>query len=434
MDKNVKKPSTEMPTPPPGMSKSEDGSGQAGGSFNLKWLLITVVTIWPWLLGSIIISLIIGNVYLRYYTPIYRASAEMLIADSKNGEKGQEDLVKAMKTNNPKINLDDEIEVIRSRSTMLKVAENLKANIIYMAEGRFKKTELYTNKPFEMVKLDTFDGYFNCKANILSEDELKISFSETDVHKVKFGDTVKFPEIGRVVFQKTDMFTVIGTDIFVGHVPIIDAALGLQGSISYASPKASSNCVLISMVNTVQERAVDVINELMYVYRKKNVEDRTRISESTMEFIDERMKILGAELSEVERDIERFKQSNNIADMTSQAGQLVNARASTSEKLEDAELQLDLTGSISDYLQKIEDRSVNLPASLLENRGLSDLITRFKDLNTRIEYESMIMTPGNPVTKALLKQREEVQKSIVAALASSKKEQELKVLKIKMKK
>ena len=48
---------------------------EEGNKFNLKWLLSTVLGIWPWLLGSIIIALIVGNLYLRYTTPIYSAYA-----------------------------------------------------------------------------------------------------------------------------------------------------------------------------------------------------------------------------------------------------------------------------------------------------------------------------------------------------------------------
>src|SRR3989442_332232 len=66
-----------------GKHKVEDGT-----AFNLKWLVSTILAIWPWLLGSIIIALIIGNLYLRYTQPIYRSSAEMLITDSKVNGSG----------------------------------------------------------------------------------------------------------------------------------------------------------------------------------------------------------------------------------------------------------------------------------------------------------------------------------------------------------
>lgn len=40
--------------------KVEDAS-----TFNLKWLVSTVLAIWPWLLANISVALIIAHLYLR---------------------------------------------------------------------------------------------------------------------------------------------------------------------------------------------------------------------------------------------------------------------------------------------------------------------------------------------------------------------------------
>src|SRR5271154_6401164 len=88
------------------------GEGSAGGNYNIKWLITTVLAIWPWLLGSITIALIIGNLFLRYTTPTYKAMGEFLINDSKKGDASGDDVLEALKLNNSKINIDNEIEVL----------------------------------------------------------------------------------------------------------------------------------------------------------------------------------------------------------------------------------------------------------------------------------------------------------------------------------
>src|SRR5271154_5496605 len=90
------------------------GEGGGGtGNYNIKWLLTTILAIWPWLLGSIIISLIIGNLYLRYATPYFRSSAELLIIDSKKSSSSGDDISKVLGLNNSNLNIDNEIEVLR---------------------------------------------------------------------------------------------------------------------------------------------------------------------------------------------------------------------------------------------------------------------------------------------------------------------------------
>jgi len=64
---NPSAPAVNESTPKPG----EGGVG--GNVFNVKWLITTVLAIWPWLLASITIALICGNLYLRYTVPWYLA-------------------------------------------------------------------------------------------------------------------------------------------------------------------------------------------------------------------------------------------------------------------------------------------------------------------------------------------------------------------------
>src|ERR1700679_2588695 len=121
-------------------------------TFNLKWLVSTILAIWPWLLGSVIIALIAGNLYLRYSTPVYKSYAELLIMDSKKGSSTSgDDIMQMLKLDNNKINIDNEIEILKSRTTMAKVVRQLHLNINYSVAGRFKVTQVYNNKPFVLI-------------------------------------------------------------------------------------------------------------------------------------------------------------------------------------------------------------------------------------------------------------------------------------------
>jgi single-stranded DNA-specific DHH superfamily exonuclease len=165
----------------------------------------------------------------------------------------------------------------------------------------------------------------------------------------------------------------------------------------------------------------------MNVYQRKNIEDRNKIADSTIAFIDRRKKILGEELSKVEIEIEKFKQLNGIADIGTQASLLITTKSNTALKLEEAKLQLGVIGTISDYIQKVDDKLVTLPASLLDNKGLSDLLNRYNFLTEQIDKAELTMNKDNPIPRTYRKQKDEVKKSLANALASSKKETELKV-------
>jgi len=419
-----------------GSSSHVAGDGNQKGdeiiNFNLKWIVSTILAIWPWLLGSIIIALIIGNLYLRYTTPIYRSYGELLIIDSKKGSSTSgDDIMQMLKIDNNKINIDNEIEILKSRSTMIKVVRQLQLNINYSLAGRFKVTQVYgNNKPFEFINVDSADNYYNCKVNIINNSNYQITEENGHVIPGHFGDTVS-GSLGRIVLKKTDSFAILPIQYSINIGPVIDAANSYMPAVDINPPVKSASYITLSMQDNIPERSVDIINTLMQIYMTDNVYNRNRISNSTMAFIDERINNVFTELSSVEGNIEKFKKSNNIADMTTQSQELVKANSETLEKLANAEVQLDVITSISDYLQNTKDKSIVLPASLLDNSGLSDLMDQYNTLNTQIETTLIANTPDNPVTKTLISQQKEVKQNILASLASSKSEVEITVNKIK---
>ena len=202
-------------------------------------------------------------------------------------------------------------------------------------------------------------------------------------------------------------------------------------AVDYNMPSKGSSSLVLSMLDPVPQRSVDILNTLMEVYMKKNIGDRNRIALSTIDFIDKRIDIVGRDLANDENTIEEFKQKMGIADMAAQSGLLVSANAATQQKLADLEVQLDVIGSISDYLQTADDKSIILPASLLENAGVAGLMTSYNEIQTKIENSLIVNTPDNPVTKSLIHQKNELKQNIIGSLSSSKNEMQLTVNKIK---
>ncbi len=403
--------------------KSEDSI------FNIKWFVSTILTIWPWLLASVVVSLIVGNINLRYATPIYKSVAELMINDSKKGgSNGTEDILAALKINNNKINVENEIQILKSRTLMTEVVRSLNLNYNYSIAGRFKNTVVYSNKPFEITIVDTIQSNFGCYINIIDEAFYTITFNNKHFTKAKWGDTIKAGG-NNLVVNKTPNFAKSKLQYTIQVVPILTAAKSFMNSVSITAPSKGTSCLFLSMFDAIPDRAIDVINTLMRLYKQRNINGRTLIANRTMEFIDNRLGVVGAELTGVETDIVDFKQKNGIAaDVGSQSLNLVGANTTALQKLEDEEVQLEMLTSVSDYLQKSEnDKSIILPASLLDNQGLASLMTSFNTLQMEIETSLIVKTPDNPVIKNMLMQKHQLKQNIVQALASTKRESQIKV-------
>jgi tyrosine-protein kinase Etk/Wzc len=335
-----------------------------------------------------------------------------------------------LKIDNNKVNIENEIEVLKSRTTMAKVIKALHINITYSITGRFKTTELYNNKPFELVIADTTDEWFGGKINVIDENSYSIIDESGKAHQGKWGDTITvFPR--KIVLVKTASFSPAKLQYAVGICPVIVAARGYMYMIDISPPGKSASYITLSMQDNIPDRSIDIINKLMDIYMTSNVTNRNKISDSTIKFIRERIDNLFVELTGVEDSIVSFKQHNKIANMSEQSSQLVHANSNIIEKKDQEEVELKVMTAISDYLANAkDDKSLILPASLMDNAGLSALMEKFNSLEIDIENSMIANTADNPITKTLIVQKNEIKQQIVSTLASSKSETELKVQKI----
>ena len=104
---------------------------------------------WKWFAFCLIFSLFLAFVYLRYTVPQFKASSTILVKDERKG--GIQSELSAFSDlglmSNSKNNVDNEIEVIKSRTIIEKAIKHLGLNVTYFSEGRIKSVEKYSDSP-----------------------------------------------------------------------------------------------------------------------------------------------------------------------------------------------------------------------------------------------------------------------------------------------
>lgn len=90
-------------------------------------------------------------------------------------------------------------------------------------------------------------------------------------------------------------------------------------SLSIAPTSKTTSVVVISLENTNTRRGRDYINKLLEMYNINANNDKNEVAQKTAEFIDERIGIISKELGSTEQDLENFKRSAGITDLSSEA-------------------------------------------------------------------------------------------------------------------
>ena len=114
---------------------------------NYQELLFKYIIHWPWFVGTVVVFLLGAWLYLRMATPVYNISATVLIKDDKKGggagmaseleNLGLDGLISSSQ------NIDNEIEVLRSKTIAKEVVIDLNLYISYKDEDEFPAQDMY---------------------------------------------------------------------------------------------------------------------------------------------------------------------------------------------------------------------------------------------------------------------------------------------------
>lgn len=318
----------------PSANSPEEISG-----FSLHDLLQLVIGNWFWFLLSTVICLSCALFYI-YTTPkIYKRTATILIKDGKKGNETDLAAFGDLLGASTRRNVDNEIIVLKSRSLMIEVVRRLNLNVNYVVEHGLRSENLYRRSPidvafindnerqslaFELTPLGGEEFSITKFVNRTSSDASGDEYSNIyDMSMTgRFNDTISTP-CGQLVIAPT---LYMSNDYL--HEPIsvskqsVDAVAGYYNqAISISLLEKQANAIILSLNDTNPRRAEDVINMLIARYNDESINDKNRIADFTADFIDKRLKIIGAELDAVDRKISTYKKDNEMYDITEQAKQ-----------------------------------------------------------------------------------------------------------------
>ena len=395
---------------------------------DIKGVIQKYLRYWYFFIGGVIICILLAFLYLRYTTPQYLISSTLLIKDDKKGPDlsgntvfSDLDLFQSSK------NIHNEIQVLRSKSLMQRVLKELDMYASYFVEGNVKTGEIYGNSlPIKVIIHELDSGAFNKPfvLHLIGKNQFEFQMEGEDAVKTvhQFGKEFKMP-LGRLtVISASEAIGGNKHKIIIKFNDIRRLANYYNEQLRVEPVNKDASVLTIRLVNPVPEKGVDIINKLVDVYNKEAVEDKNQIAANTIEFIDDRLKFLTTELTNVEKDVEEYKQRYDLTDVSSEARLYLERASEYNQKLAEFEIQLDVLNSIQEYLKEQENKFGLVPSALnLQDPTLLGLITKFNEL--QLERERMLRTtqPNNPLVQNMADQLANLRSNILENLQNIKK-------------
>lgn len=387
---------------------------QSEEQVNIQELLFRYLIHWPWFVVSIIICIACAWGYLRLTTPIYNISATVLIKDEKKGggasmsseleKMGLEGFVSSSS------NVDNEIEVLRSKSLAREVVNNLGLFVTYMDEDEFPSKELYHTSPV-LVSLthqeaDKLPGRMEINMILQPTGALgvQITVGEKEYRKQFDKLPAVFPtDEGTIAFfANNDTLSAVCPENITKERHItafinrpFSVLKEYVSFLSIAPTSKTTSVVVISLENTNTRRGRDYINKLLEMYNINANNDKNEVAQKTAEFIDERIGIISKELGSTEQDLENFKRSAGITDLSSEAQIALTGNAEYEKKRVENQTQINLVMDLQRYMKGNEYEV--LPSNIgLQDAASAGAIDRYNQMLVERKRLLRTSTENNP--------------------------------------
>ncbi|MCJ8164425.1 polysaccharide biosynthesis tyrosine autokinase [Pontibacter sp. E15-1] len=381
-----------------------------------------------WYVFAITIALCVAGayVYLLYATPQYYISSTMMLKSEKS-DPSSFDLtgftgLDVLQTNK---HVEDEIQVLKANSIMERTLEELSLYTTYFVEDEVKLVEIYgEDLPVRVMVSKLEESAYSNPVTIHVKNPSSYELEDADgsLTTHKFGQEVKRPYgTFTVIMGAAASNPDAPKDIQVKFNNLVNLAIVYSGSLEIGPVNKEASVLRISLVDPVPEKGKDIINKLIEVYNKEDEEEKNLIASNAIEFIDERLKLLTAELTDVEKNVEKYKQKNEVTDIGTQAQMYLEKANDYNRQISNWDIQIDVLQSIEKYLSNKQTQDELVPSTLnIQDATLLGLIAKFNEL--QLERQRMLRTtqPGNPIVQGMNDQLANLRVNILENLRNIK--------------
>ncbi len=372
--------------------------------------------------GAFIIFLIcigLAFLYINLTTPMYQTDSKIEITEASQRALSR-DIVLSALTGGNIVNIETEIDIIKSRSLVGKAVDRIDYRISYFEKDGIKNKELYKNSPF-IVKVfavrnpGIYGKLFKIKP--LDENKFELSVPQSLLSKIgikkddynysnihKFGELI---DVGLGII-KIENTVDIPNNIYFFKLNqkdgIINSALSRLDVI-----KASKDSYVLKIIyrDNVPQRAYDFVNALIDEYMKQNIEQKTMEASKKLEFIDSQLKEINKNLKDAEVKLTNFKESKKMMDISSEAQTTIQKLSEFDKKLAELQIRQRLIENLYNYIYKNKNiETISVASFGITDPVLSSLIDR---LNKAIEEKSALLVEFTELHPDVQKQTEKIE-------------------------
>jgi tyrosine-protein kinase Etk/Wzc len=386
----------------------------------------------------LLIALSLAYVFNRYSIPVYKISASVLIKEETSQHGGN--INDFLSTNIFGIiqKFQNELWVLKSSPVIQQAIRNLNLMVNYYQKEGHQYIDAYENVPFRILYAHNHVQPINVRFNvtlqqggnfIIKAESKKVSFYNFDKNETayqknnwsfqrhgKSGELIETPELSFILeWDHNKKVNIIDASSYYFEFKSIHYLTEvLKKKLQFNLVDKQATVIEISIESESIMKGRDLINGLMDVYSKQNLERKNHIANITIDYIEKQLDEISNSLSKAEDNLQSFRSTHQLLNVTEQASGISTQYMDLQNQMAELITRKRYYDYVSDYLSKNEDFSnMIVPASMgitdqLLNNLMSELITAQTQRSNLIQNQQ----GKNPLVQRLGIQIENLKKAI----------------------
>ena len=385
-------------------------------TINLKEELFKYLSHWRWFVLSVFLTLVCAVIYLKLTPKSYEVATKILIKDEKSNDlANQLSAFSEMSIlGNGKNNIENEIEILKSRTLIYQTLDSLKLNIQYINNSEVVAKDLYKKSPIQLVWTgEKVEETVSIIINHIEKNSFEVLVDDEKIGTATFGKNIK-SEAGSFVINKIAPLDEI-SEIQINVFPKMQQAQNYQKVLNVAPSSKTSSVIDVSMIDQTPEKAADFLNTLVYNYNLAGIKDKRFISENTANFISDRLNLIAEELGDVEAQVEGYKNSNSLSDIETEVKMYLDKLSSVEKSVLENDTKINIVTDLIEHIGKSKHDDL-VPSGLLSGDVSSEGL--IQEVNQLILEKQKISsaTHENPTYIKLEEQIRSLKTNLTASL------------------
>ncbi|MFT3947231.1 MAG: polysaccharide biosynthesis tyrosine autokinase [Agriterribacter sp.] len=400
-----------------------------------KQFFFKIINNWPWIILSLLLMVTLGVLYNRYASPVYKAQAAILIKDEKKGGAGLLDnpLLKDLQITGGGKLVDNEIEVLQSYDLIEAAVRREQLFLNIKSKGKLTSRSIFGEEfplTIRVANPDTIAEPFSWLVTYKpNENKWEILYHASQpALPVTLG---KWYNVNGIIVEflnnnlyKRSPKTIDSVDVnpkYSFNFKSIDATVtSYLSSLTVQAVSKTSSIINLELVDYNQRKAKAALNALIDIYNTQGLDDKKEVSKNTLDFLDSRLAIIEKELRLVEGQVEKFKSTNKITDVSAEAQQYLDQAKEVDFQKADQQTKLNVLESIEENVKANQDGKLVPSASGILDPSFAELVQGLNKLVLEKERQEQRLGAKNPITVDLGNQIENAKTSLLGNIANLK--------------